>query len=802
MEKICKSQLKKLAIALLTTSLINTYYIFSPYLIQKSEAKETKDDKEKEQAQKTINQVKIEGLERASEEYVRSVILSREGKEFDPITLRQDIERIYNLELFDEVKAEFKEGTLVFKLKEKPIISDIQVEGRKELSEEKFKEVMKMKKGDFLDRRKLKKQIDDIINAYQKEGFIFTKVTPQIELLPQNRANVKLKIKEGEKYYVKKIVFSGSQKVEEEQNLKYLQTKETSTLKRIIGEGKLDLTSLEVDKDNLRNSYLDSGFIDAEIKSPTVIFNPAREETLIFFRVSEGPRYKIKSVDVEGDMLFKKSQIKENLKTEEGEYFSRKKVVEDIDWLSSLYQDIGFAQVRVNPLISKNIEEGKEEGEVSLTYQINKGNIFYIRRINITGNTRTRDFVIRRYFSLLEGQIFSRTSIMKSYIELMRTGFFEKVEINPVFLQDGKVDLDIEVKEGRVGAVSLGGGFSPQFGNLFQSLFLLFQGQISNFRGLGQNLGIYLAIGGGFAFFNFFFQDDHAFDTDYIMGVNLFRYQSFFLPFLKISTGGKFNTGLFLTERTKFILSPGMEILDVYDRRTGGRIPFYQDDIGAGFFRSNSRFLRAEIRNDTRDNIFAPTRGKNIILWSKIGGVFGGDLYFVKAGIASSFFFPLKWGLVFSPNIRIGLGGGLTSSRFLPYPERFFAGGIYSIRGFDYFSLGPKRQYISPSGVVSQIVLGGNKSVISNFELVLPVSKQIGLFIVLFSDVGQVFAEYQNINPADFRASYGVEIRWISPFGPIRLSFGLPLIKKKGDTLRLFDFSLGLFTFYPELEEY
>jgi outer membrane protein insertion porin family len=786
--------------------LIPFLFITFPLLTQKVYPQQIK-DVERENNQETekvsegsdretwqIYEVKITGAERVSEEYIRSVILSKEGKKLDPITLRQDIERIFKLDFFDDVKAEFKDGILTFYLKEKPIISEIQVEGRKELEEEKFKEIMKLKQGDFFDERKLKSQIDSIISEYRKQGFIFTRIESKIEQLPQNRVKLKLKIEEGKKFLVRKILFSGAKKLSEDELKKCIQTKETNPLKKIVREGKVDINTVNLDKENTKICYLDWGFLDAEIKSPpALIINPAKEETLVLFRVAnEGERYKVKRLNLAGDIIFDKEQIIDNLKTKENEFVSRRKVLEDIEWITSLYQDVGFGQARVDPLISK------EKNLVDIDFQISRGDISYIKNINIKGNTRTRDFVIRRNISLLEGEAFSRTALVKSYFSLMRTGFFEKVDINPIFLEDNRVDLDIEVKEGRMGAISLGGGFSPQFGNFFQSLFLMFQGQLANFRGMGQNLGFYLALGGGFAFFNFYFQDDHAFDTDYIMGINLFRYQSFFLPFRKISTGGKFNTGFFLEEKTKFVLSPGMEIVDVYDRRTGLRIPLYQDDPGAGFGRSDLRFLRAEIRNDTRDNPLAPSRGKLITLWSKVGGVFGGDLYYVKFGISNTFFIPIKWGIVFSPALRLGAGFGLTASRFLPYPERFFAGGIYSMRGYEYFSLGRKVQVPG----IGEIVLGGNKSAISNLDLIFPVVRQAGLFFVLFSDIGQVFAEQEKIDILNFRASYGFEIRWISPFGPIRFSIGFPLVKKPGDQFRVFDFSLGLFQFYPELEEF
>jgi Outer membrane protein/protective antigen OMA87 len=279
--------------------LIPFLFITFPLLTQKVYPQQIK-DVERENNQETekvsegsdretwqIYEVKITGAERVSEEYIRSVILSKEGKKLDPITLRQDIERIFKLDFFDDVKAEFKDGILTFYLKEKPIISEIQVEGRKELEEEKFKEIMKLKQGDFFDERKLKSQIDSIISEYRKQGFIFTRIESKIEQLPQNRVKLKLKIEEGKKFLVRKILFSGAKKLSEDELKKCIQTKETNPLKKIVREGKVDINTVNLDRENTKICYLDWGFLDAEIKSPpALIIDPAKEETLVLFRVA------------------------------------------------------------------------------------------------------------------------------------------------------------------------------------------------------------------------------------------------------------------------------------------------------------------------------------------------------------------------------------------------------------------------------------------------------------------------------------------------------------------------------------
>lgn len=748
--------------------------------------------------QEVIREIRIEGLERVSQEYVASVIMTQVGEQIDSIKIRKDIERLFKLDFFEDIDVVFDEGILTFKFKEKPIISDIKIEGRDELEEETLKNALFLKKGDFFDEQKILNQIEKIKEQYVKEGFILVDITSDVQRIEaENRVNLTIKIKEGQKFSIRRILISGAEALTEQEIKKEFESKEKGILRDIGGESKFDVLKVQRDTSKLKIIYLDNGFLDIISESPVVLFNPIKREAILIYKVSEGIRYKVRSIGLYGDIIFPKDQIFANLKTKEGDFSSRKKILEDIEWLSSLYQDVGFAQTMVVPSISKS----DEPGYISVDFKIERSGMYYVRKINITGNSRTRDFVIRRDISLLEGEVFGRTMLFDSYVRLMRSGYFENVEINPYFFQGNSADINVNVKEGRIGAVSLGGGFSPQAGNVSQSLFLMFQGNIANFRGLGQNLGFYVLFGGGIAFFNFYLRDEHIFDTDYIAGLNLFSYQSVFLPFIKRTLGAKPNFGLFLSRRTKVVLYPGFEIIDVYSR-SGERIPLYQDDPGAGFSRSQSRFLRIEVINDTRNNVLSPSAGRYITFWTKIGGAFGGDMYFVKFGNITSFYIPTGvLGTVFSPSFRFGVGFGLTSSRFLPYPERFFAGGIYTIRGFDYFTLGPRQSYEQNNSFKS-IILGGNKMFISNLDLVLPISKTIGLFFVPFVDIGQVFREQDFINPLDFRVSSGFELRWISPFGPLRFSFGIPILKKKDDQIRTFDFSLGLFTFYPEFEEY
>ncbi len=746
-----------------------------------------------------VEELKIVGLERVSEEFVRSVIVLQPGKEFDPITLRKDIERLFDLDFFEDIKAEFKDGVLTFFLLEKPIVSEFQVTGRKELEEEKLKNAIFIKKGDFYDGSKLKRQINQIISEYRKEGFILAKIEPKITYLDKNRVNLELNIEEGSRFHVKRIVISGAEKLRKEDILRYVQTKELNLIRRLGGESKLDLVKVESEDLNIKYAYLDEGFLDVQAEKPVVLINPAKSEAVIIYKVKEGIRYKVEKLDVLGDILFPKDKMLENLETKEGEFISRKKVAGDIEWITTLYQDSGFARTQVVPEISK-LSEKDEDGQVEINFRIQRSGVFYITDINIFGNTRTRDFVIRREISLLEGEIFSRSLLQGSYFNLMKTGFFENVQISPFFERDRKSRIDVEVKEGRTGAISLGGGFAPLASNFSQSIVLMFQANLNNFRGLGQKLGLYFVYGGGYSFIDIFFRDEHAFDTDYILGFNISRYQSIFLPFLKMTTGGNLNFGLFLSKNTKLILYPGLEIVDVYSR-DGRRIPLYRDDKGAGFSLSNSRFLKLELTSDSRDNPFIPSRGYLLTGWSKIGGVFGGDLYFIKVGGVASFNFPIFRNLIFSPAMRIGAGIGLTSSQFLPYPERFFAGGIYSIRGFNYFSLGP-RVKVEGEPVTREIILGGNKSFISNMEMVIIISRQFGLMLVPFLDVGQVFEERERLSLDKFRASAGIEFRWISPFGPIRVSLGFPVMYKPTDEKRIVDFSFGLFTFYPEFYQF
>ena len=743
-------------------------------------------------ADEIIKQIRIEGILRSSEEFVRSVIQSREGKVFDKIILRDDIKRIWALDIYEDVRAVFKDGILTFYLKEKPIITKISFEGRDEISEEDFNEIVFLKEGDFFDELKLQKQVRKILELYFQKGYLFARVSTKVKRdEKKNTVEVQVKIHEGEKFSVKQIVLVGAQKLPSSKIKKYLPFKEKNIISMITGASSFDYIKFEESEENVKIAYLDFGFLDAKVKDASFVILPQSAQVLLIYPVREGRKYKVSSVLVEGDIIF--DEIEENFTLKPGEWFSRKKLVDDIRWISLLYQDVGYSKTNVFPLFSKR-PVSRDFGEVDVKITIEKGNLTWIRTIEVEGNTRTRDWVIRRRILISEGELYSFSALSLSHQNLFATGFFEEVNIYPMDFSPDEVDVKVSVSEGRVGLLSFGAGFIPS-ANITRSIFGLLQGNLRNFQGYGRRLGFFVSIGGGIVFFNVFAEDPHFLDTNWILGANAFNQYLSLYHFIKDSLGGSITVGQNLTRTMSIRVLPTIEFVRVRDL-FGAPLPLFWEALGKD--RAEMRAVEVKLLSNTTDHPFFPTRGHSLSVWSKVGG-FGGDLNFVKGGVNWSVFIPLVWKFVFSQSLKFGIGRGIEFP-LLPYPERFFAGGIdiltgYTIRGFYPYSIGRRVQYgvrIGPLIQKREIVAGGNAVFVSNTEIVFPIVRQIGLSFAVFFDSGTVWYPGDRISLDLLRASVGFGFRWLTPFAPLRFEFGFPILKRPEDIVRNFDFSIGL----------
>ena len=731
----------------------------------------------------TVKKISVEGYIRISPEMIINSISLKEGEEIDYLKIRKDVEHLFSLGYFSDIKViekPYADGAeIIFIVKERPIISSVKIEGRDEISEEKLTPKIFIKQGKFFKPMQLKKQEKDIEKLYKEEGFYLVKVTSYVEFDEANRASIVIYIKEGDKIRNEKIWIAGAKKLDEKKVKESLSMKEPDIASYITDDDKFDLESSVRDRERVLDSYYDWGYLDVKSEKSVSMLIPEIGRTHIFHKVEEGKRYKVGSIDVSGNILFRKEQMIQFLDLKRDRFFSRRVLLSDVFWLTELYSDIGFADANVEPIIDKHPSHPKSEtGTVDITFDISKGKLWYFGEIGMINNTKTRDRIIRRKLDIAEGEVYSLSKIEKGRRELYSTGFFEEVKVAPKRTFSKKINLNVEVKEGRTGTLSAGAGIAPT--TPVQG-FATLQSSFLNFLGYGQRLSLSLYFGGrNLVFFNFDFLDEQFLDTSAVLSLSAYNRRINLGTFILGGGGGTFGIGYFIADKVKLL------------GEIGGKdeTAFYIDGSNPPFIKgSKSIYTGLNVTRDTRDHYLDPTDGTLSTLYSRIT-VPGSEIKYLKSGMKLSYFHRVVWQLVFSQSAKFDLGLGL-DGKHLSYTERFFVGGWDTIRGYDFYSIGPDITYQQDSELKT-MKFGGNKSVIFNTEFIFPIIKPAGLKGVLFFDVGGVFSEGQNIFSDSIKAGYGFEIRWFTPFAPFRFIFGFPVEKRS--SLR-FDFALGFFPY-------
>jgi outer membrane protein insertion porin family len=583
-------------------------------------------------------------------------------------------------------------------------------------------------------------------------------------------------------------------------------TKEEWIFSFVTNRGVLDRDILTNDIAILSNHYYDHGYIDHKIDEP-IIFRD-RDGLEVVIRVDEGQQYRVGKVEIGGDLIQDGKQMLKQVKLTTGQIFRGSRLREDITTITDMYSDKGFAFVQVDPLTKVNAPEKK----VDVALLITKGPPVYFNRVLIAGNTKTRDKVVRRELEATEQELYSGSKVTQSRNALQRTGYFEDVQLTTKKTgQPDTVDLLVDVKEGPTGTFTIGAGYSG--GNGF-----LFNAGVSerNLFGRGQSLNGTFAIGSKQQDFIVSYNEPYLNDSRVALGVTAFNTEQDYPDFNERKIGMAVTTSYPLKGFTfPFWGNRGSELskgsdelnrdapLTMWDyMRTSIGYEFTKDNISniesgapASIQDAKGSSLTSAVipgfSYDSRDHFFNPTEGTKSLFAVKLAGL-GGDSRFIKTDVGARWYYPLlkdpNWGgsyvLALGGALGYGVGYAKSSSNGhdLPLFERYFPGGINSVRGFADRSLGPKED---------GDVVGGDKQAIMNVELLFPIAEQYGLRGLAFFDVGQAFGSSQSISWGEFRRSVGMGARWISPFGPLRVELGFPLNKKSGDDTSVLGFSAG-----------
>lgn len=722
-----------------------------------------------------IKSIEIKGNRRIETETIRARIKTKEGDLFSIGTAREDLKAIYQMGYFDDVSIDSEEIDggirLIFLVKEKPIITEVVYQGNKEIEAEKLKEKVSIKVQSFIDSQQIRENINKIVRYYQEEGFYNAKVTPVTKILSEDKVSLIFYIEEGGKAHIGKIYFEGNKDINRRRLKKSISSSEYKwIISYFSGSGLFKKDLINNDVENIKELYLNNGYMEVQVDQPKVVLSEDKKWFTLTFPIVEGNRFTINEIGFKGNRIISIEKLREGLNSKLGDILRRDLLRKDISMITDMYGEKGYVFAAVVPQMATN----RETKSVDIVFNINEGDQVRVREINVYGNDKTRDKVIRREMKLAEQDIINTKDLKRSFQRLNNLNFFETVEITPEQVGKDMMDLNVRVKEKSTGSFSLGGGYSSV--DRFVALTDIAEG---NLFGRGQLLKGRVELGKRRTSYSITFKEPYLFDYPVSGTFDLFNQKRDFNAYKEKRAGGGVSLGRSFTEYTGGSLSYKLEKLDIFDIASSAPLRIKEQEG-----KSTTSSIGLSLYRDSRDFFFDPHSGsRNSISFQYAGGFLDGDNEFIKTIGDSSWYYNLIFDTVFSLHGRIGYATGFSGNR-LPVGERFFVGGINTIRGFGFGRAGP----VDPT---TGDILGANKILIFNAEYTFPLVQEAKIKGVFFSDAGKGFDDDERLTLNHLRYSAGGGIRWISPVGPLRLEWGYNLNRKPGERQSQIEFSIG-----------
>ena len=713
------------------------------------------------------------GNERIDSGAILRKIATKPGDFYSPEALRRDLKSVFSMGYFDNVEIEVNDTPsgkeVIFRVLEKPLISTITFTGTDEISESDVRDAANIQVNTILNPSKLNDAIKRINALYKSKGYYNTRSTAKLSYPTPQTAEVRFVIQEGQKMSIANIAFVGNTAFDDGDLEDVIQTSSWNWLSWITEAGILKMDVLQQDAARLGAYYNNHGFIEAKIGTPKV--EEKDGDLYVTFYIEEGPRYRVGTVEIEGDLIEDKDKLISMLQIRDEKFLNRKILRDDTLKLTDLYAEHGYAFAEVNPKINKS-SQGKR---VNITFKVDKGSLVYFNRIEIRGNTRTRDNVIRRDLTVKEGGVFDSKAVRVSTQRLQRLGYFEEVTVTPQpTMNEDQMNVLVDVKEKSTGQFSIGAGYSS-------SDKLMFMGEISedNFLGLGTRLSLSASLSAVTNRFNLSYTDPRIFDSNVSAGVDAFNWEREYDDYTKDSWGGGLRFGHHLWERWRIFYGYTWSDTNLSDISANASDYLLRSaDINI------TSSIRVSVSRDTRNRVFNTSSGsKNVMSLKYAGGILGGDAAFTKLEGSSSWFFAMPLSTVFHAKVAGGQAFENEDDK-LPVYENFYLGGMNSIRGF-------KSASISPVDPENNEKYGGDKMWYSNLEVTFPLLTDAGLYGVAFTDFGNVYASEDNWDFSDIKKSAGLGVNWMSPMGPLRLVWGYNLDKQPDDEDASWDFAMG-----------
>lgn len=729
----------------------------------------------------TISSIAVTGNERVETETVRTYLPFKEGENFDPAQTSYLVRSLYATGLFANVEiGQAPGGAVTVKVVENPLVNRVAFEGNKEIDGKRLQELVALKPRSIYSPAKVQADVQTLQGAYRSRGRFTTAVRAQLIQRDQNRVDVIYKIEEGSKTRIARINFVGNSKFDDGELSEVIATKRSAWWRFMSSSDSYDPTRLDVDKDNLRRYYLMKGYADVQITSAVAELTRDRKNFIITYTIFEGPRYDFGTVNValraEAEGL-NMDELKKKVTLKQGEIFNAKRVDENTDSLIDTLGSKGFAFLDVKPDYTKH----EAERTVDITYNVTPGPRVYVNRINIEGNTRTRDYVIRREMRLAEGDAYSSDKIKRSRDRLTYLGFFENVDVSREETeQPDRMNLNVKVKEQSTGEFNVGAGYST-----FDGILATANVKERNFLGKGQEVSVDLAVSQRQQNFNLGFTEPYFMGQELAAGADLFNTKTDFQDESSYDTsvsGGALRLGFPLSEFAKNDVRLGYKETKI-ENVGASASQFVRNEAG----KRSSLALSNNWSYDNRDSYLNPTRGYRLAVGGDYSG-FGSDIDYLRLNVTGSYHYEVWDDWVLSFGGRAGVVE--PTSGKLPLYEHYMGGG-QNLRGFEYGGIGPRDRTTGDS-------LGGKYMIGHNIEMGFPLGttfNEMGIKGVLFTDGGLVTkfdsANSNVIDSKTYRISAGTGVHWRSPIGPLRVELGFPVVKASEDRDQIFSFSVG-----------
>lgn len=731
-----------------------------------------------------VSDVRVKGLQRISAGAIFNYLPVKVGDTFDPGESSDLIRELYKTGFFKNIEISTDATAIIIDVEEYPSINSIEFAGNKLIKEEALRDALSQ--SDFVEGRVFKPNVLDQVKQelkrqYLNQGKYNAQVGTEVTDLPRNRVAVKVHVKEGPTAEIKKINIVGNDFFSDKMLLEEFESKSRVPFWQFWGSAnQYSKEKVSGDLETLRSFYQDQGFLDFNIISNQVSISPKKDGIFLTVNIDEGQRYTVSQFVLNGRLVVPEEELLPRVFIAPGRTYSRRDVDNTVEAISDRLAEEGYSYAEVVPVPDVNTEENM----VGFSINVKPGRRVYVRRIDVVGNRLTNDAVIRRELRQTEGGAFSPSRVNRSKVRLQRLSFFDEVEIEtvPVAGREDQVDLEVKVKERPTGSFLFGLGYSGDDGALIQTSI-----SQANLFGTGNQL-------------NFGVQRSDIVESINLQYTNPYYTRSGISRTIGISgrsiDSSRANTSEYITEtlgvnvsylfpineNNSFSLGGGFERIDL--ETTPFSVPEVIEFIDQ--FPENNLFkFTSAFAHDTRDSLLYPTSGKSLRL-SLEATVPGSDLEYYRLNLDSNIYFPITRKAALKLGLGVGYGDGFGDTEGLPFFKNYFAGGTSTVRGFEARSLGPRDSSDFPDP------FGGSKRILFNSSLLLPVGdgaldKRLSLFV----DGGQVFSNEDSIEFDEIRFSAGVGFNWISPVGPLSVSYAVPLNEEEGDEVEKFQFSIG-----------